>query len=92
MTISGRVQGVGYRAWTEMEARARGITGWVRNRLNGNVEAVFAGPLEAVEDLCAACWRGPTLARVDKVKVVDASAAALADSRSVTGFCQITTL
>ena len=50
VTISGRVQGVGYRAWTEMEATARGVRGWVRNRSNGDVEALFAGD--------AGCGRG----------------------------------
>ncbi|MGA7383417.1 MAG: acylphosphatase, partial [Methylocella sp.] len=67
VTIGGDVQGVGYRVWMEMEARAAGVQGWVRNRLNGDVEALLAGPPEAVEALCAACWRGPSQARVDKV-------------------------
>jgi acylphosphatase len=78
VTISGRVQGVGYRAWTQIEATSRGITGWVRNRSNGDVEALFAGPPDAVEALCAACWRGPAHAQVDQVEVTRASAAALA--------------
>jgi acylphosphatase len=81
VTISGRVQGVGYRAWTQIEATSRGITGWVRNRSNGDVEALFAGPPDAVEALCAACWRGPAHAQVDQVDQVEvtrASAAALA--------------
>jgi acylphosphatase len=42
--IVGRVQGVGYRAWTVDEARRRGLSGWVRNRSDGDVEAVFSGP------------------------------------------------
>ena len=46
--VLGRVQGVGYRAWTEREAQARGLQGWVRNRHDGTVEAVFAGPADAV--------------------------------------------
>jgi acylphosphatase len=77
VTIGGYVQGVGYRAWMEMEARALGVRGWVRNRLNGDVEAVFAGPPDAVEALCAACWRGPVQARVDNVEVVEADPVAL---------------
>jgi acylphosphatase len=88
VTIGGDVQGVGYRVWMEMEARARGIRGWVRNRSNGDVEALFAGPPDAVEALCAACWRGPAHARVDKVEVVEADPAALGP---VAGFRQIPT-
>ena len=88
VTIGGYVQGVGYRAWMEMEARAGGVRGWVRNRLNGDVEALFAGPPEAIEALCAACWRGPVQARVDKVEVVEADSAALGPGA---GFRQIAT-
>ena len=88
VTISGRVQGVGFRAWTEREASARGIAGWVRNRLNGDVEALFAGPPDAVETLCAACWRGPAHAQVDQVEVKEGSAVALTER----GFRQIATL
>jgi acylphosphatase len=88
VTIGGYVQGVSYRAWMEMEARARGIRGWVRNRLNGDVEALFAGPPDAVEALCAACWCGPSHARVDKVEVVEVDPAAVGPSA---GFRQIAT-
>jgi acylphosphatase len=90
VTIGGYVQGVGYRAWMEKDARARGVRGWVRNRLNGEVEALFAGPPGAVEALCAACWRGPVQARVDKVEVAQADSAALFGEG--TGFRQIATL
>ncbi|MGH6847880.1 MAG: acylphosphatase [Methylocella sp.] len=90
VTIGGYVQGVGYRVWMERAARVRGVAGWVRNRLNGEVEALFAGPPEAVEALCAACWRGPAHARVDKVEVVEADPAALAGEGA--GFRQIATL
>lgn len=67
VTIRGRVQGVGYRAWVEHEAVARGIEGWVRNRRDGSVEAVFAGAAEAVAAMIEACRRGPSSARVDAV-------------------------
>jgi acylphosphatase len=92
VTISGRVQGVGYRAWTERKAVARGIRGWVRNRSNGDVEGLFAGEPEAVEALCAACRRGPAHARVDNVEVTQASAAALTEFGGGVGFRQIATL
>lgn len=69
VTISGRVQGVGYRAWVDAQASARGLEGWVRNRRDGSVEAVFAGPDDVVADMIAACGRGPFSARVDNVQV-----------------------
>jgi acylphosphatase len=67
VTISGRVQGVGYRAWVENRARAHGLEGWVRNRRDGSVEALLVGPPEVVADLVARCRRGPSTARVDGV-------------------------
>jgi acylphosphatase len=73
---------------TRKTHRAASVRGWVRNRLNGDVEAPFAGPPDAVEALCAACWRGPVQARVDKVEVVEADPAALGPSA---GFRQIAT-
>jgi acylphosphatase len=88
VTIGGDVQGVGYRAWMEMAARALGVRGWVRNRLNGDVEALFSGPPDAVEALCVACWRGPAQARVEKVEVVEADPASLGP---IAGFRQIAT-
>ena len=49
--ISGRVQGVGYRAWVEHRARTHGLEGWVRNRRDGSVEALFAGPADVVSEM-----------------------------------------
>ena len=65
--ISGSVQGVGFRYWTRRTATARGLQGWVRNRRDGTVEAVFAGPEQAVTEMIALCRRGPDMARVDSV-------------------------
>ena len=65
--IRGTVQGVGFRYWTRRTATARGLEGWVRNRRDGTVEAVFAGPEQAVTDMVALCRRGPDAARVDSV-------------------------
>lgn len=65
--ISGRVQGVGYRAWTADEAVARGLSGWVRNRRDGGVEAVFSGNAADVDAMVAACAGGPSLAAVRAV-------------------------
>jgi acylphosphatase len=77
VTITGQVQGVGYRAWVEDRAKARGVQGWVRNRRDGSVEAVFGGPTELVSEMIAACRRGPSAARVDVVREEDASSDAL---------------
>ncbi len=65
--IEGRVQGVWYRGWTVDEAVSRGLGGWVRNRMDGSVEAVFCGPAADVEDMVEACRRGPPAARVDSL-------------------------
>ncbi len=67
--ISGTVQGVWFRAWTAQEAQSRGLDGWVRNRRDGDVEAVFAGPADKVDDMIHASHRGPEAARVSKVQV-----------------------
>jgi acylphosphatase len=65
--ISGTVQGVWFRAWTVQEAQARGLDGWVRNRRDGRVEAVFAGPSVRVDEMLAACRKGPPAAEVEDV-------------------------
>src|SRR4051812_20745345 len=65
--IRGTVQGVGFRYWTRRSATARGLQGWVRNRGRDRVEAVFAGPEQAVADIIAQCRRGPDAARVESV-------------------------
>jgi acylphosphatase len=67
--ISGRVQGVGFRDWTQREAAARGVSGWVRNLPSGEVEAVFSGPVAIVEDMLAACRNGPRFAHVERVTI-----------------------
>jgi acylphosphatase len=67
IVIRGKVQGVGYRAWIEGEAVARHLAGWARNRKDGTVEAVLAGPGDAVAALIAKCQDGPGMARVTTV-------------------------
>ncbi len=69
LTISGRVQGVGYRDWTITTAQRLGLTGWVRNRMDGAVEALIVGDDNAVGAMIDACRRGPIAARVDNVDV-----------------------
>lgn len=67
--VSGRVQGVFFRATCAAEARRQGVGGWVRNLPDGRVEAAFEGPEEAVDRMVAWCRRGPELARVSSVEV-----------------------
>ena len=69
--ISGRVQGVGYRYWTERVAGEIGLSGWVRNRRDGTVEAVFSGPPEAVAEMLERCRDGPPSAQVTSADVRD---------------------
>jgi acylphosphatase len=65
VSIRGKVQGVGFRAFVEHHAHQRNLEGWVRNRKDGSVEAVFAGPEKAVEAMIAACRIGPPSGHVD---------------------------
>lgn len=67
--ISGLVQGVAFRYWTHRRARERGLSGWVRNRSDGRVEAVFQGPRSEVDELVEWCHHGPPAARVTEVLV-----------------------
>jgi acylphosphatase len=73
VVVRGRVQGVGYRDWTRHVARDRGIEGWVRNRRDGSVEALFAGTQEAVSGMIAACRKGPSSSVVEAVEEYEAS-------------------
>jgi acylphosphatase len=78
VVIRGRVQGVGFRAWAEMTAIERGLEGWVRNRRDGSVEAVFAGPEGVVRTMIETCRRGPPGSRVDAIDQREAGAEDLA--------------
>ena len=66
--IHGKVQGVWFRAWTEETAIRLGLQGWVRNRRDGTVEALFDGAVDAVEAMLEACREGPRLAQVTSVE------------------------
>lgn len=68
--LEGHVQGVGFRYWTERAATDLGLDGWVRNRRDGGVEAVFSGDADAVARMLKHCQQGPPSARVDFVKVL----------------------
>jgi acylphosphatase len=78
VVIRGRVQGIGFRAWTEYTALERGLQGWVRNRRDGAVEALFAGTPDAVAAMIAVCNEGPRGARVDAIDQRDGTTAEFA--------------
>lgn len=77
VSIRGTVQGVGFRAFVEHRAQQCALEGWVRNRRDGSVEAVFAGPATSVEDLIAACHIGPPGGHVGALDQREASEADL---------------
>ncbi|MBP5856161.1 acylphosphatase [Marivibrio halodurans] len=70
--IRGKVQGVWFRAWTERTASDLGLDGWVRNRSDGSVEALFSGPPEQVAQMLRAAEEGSPLARVDDIETTSA--------------------
>jgi len=67
--IRGRVQGVWYRGWTVKHATDRNLSGWVRNRSDGSVEAVFVGSKPQINEMIQECYRGPTAASVEHIDV-----------------------
>lgn len=69
LVISGRVQGVGYRAFVKSGATKLNLNGWVRNLTNGNVEAVISGPEEILDKWIAHLWRGPLAAKVTDIQI-----------------------
>ena len=71
VSVTGKVQGVGYRDFVERQARALGLAGFVRNRRDGSVEAVLVGPSPAVETMVAACRRGPPAAQVKDIRATE---------------------
>ena len=73
--ITGRVQGVCYRAWAQGNAQALGLSGWVRNRRDGAVEALFSGEANQVFEMIARCRKGPPAAFVEDVAIIEDGAA-----------------
>ena len=73
LRITGRVQGVGYRAWAIATAARLGLRGWVRNRADGSVEALVIGEDDSLAAMIEACREGPFAARVAEVAVSDAT-------------------
>ena len=89
--IRGAVQGVGFRYWTRRTAAARGLQGWVRNRRDGTVEAVFAGPEQTVAEMIRLCRRGPDAAWVDSVEEKPAEPDALNLCKKAERFSELPT-
>jgi len=79
LVITGIVQGVGYRASFMYQARTLQLSGWVRNRLDGSVEAMVSGDAQAVQAIIEWAWCGPSSAQVNNVAVVDAGDALVTD-------------
>ncbi len=77
--VTGKVQGVWFRAWTVKEAQKRNLHGWVQNLQDGSVEALFAGDPAMVDAMVTACHQGPPLAKVANVAVSDATGEAIPD-------------
>ena len=73
LSITGRVQGVGFRAFVSWHAQSRGLRGWVRNLRDGSVEALLIGESDAVAAVIEECERGPQSARVDGVDKLPAT-------------------
>lgn len=73
LLVEGRVQGVGFRWWMVVEARALGLAGWVRNRREGGVEALAIGPPDAIAQFVGACGGGPSGASVQNVSAEPAA-------------------
>lgn len=84
IVITGRVQGVWYRAFTERTATALGLTGWVRNMPDGSVEATIEGAKPAIEMAVLECKKGPPSSRVDRVDVTWKEPTGQFDSFSIT--------
>ncbi len=85
LAIRGRVQGVWFRESMRLEAQRLGVTGWVRNRLDGSVEAVVQGPQGAVDAIIAWARRGPEAAAVKSLEVLEAEGAFDAFEKRPTG-------
>lgn len=92
LIVHGRVQGVGYRAFVEHEAKRRELQGWVRNCADGTVEALLAGDAATIEDMIAACRRGPFGARVDAIDRTPGHVSGLKERRPGQAFSVLPTI
>jgi acylphosphatase len=91
VAIRGRVQGVGFRFWVEENAGLHDLEGWVRNRRDGSVEAVFAGPASAVARMIEVCRRGPPGSRVEAADVSEVGPEILSERHQAERFSVLPT-
>ena len=91
LMIRGTVQKIGFRVWVEREALGLGLKGWVRNRLDGAVEVLLAGPPPAMAQMMERCWKGPPLSEVKSVEVHDATVLDLGHRRPLENFSLLET-
>ncbi len=91
LTIRGTVQKIGFRMWVEREALSLDLKGWVRNRSDGSVEVLLAGPSHAVAAMIERCRNGPRLAKVEQVDIENAAALDLGYRRPGEAFSLIAT-
>jgi acylphosphatase len=92
VAIRGRVQMVGFRAFIEQNAVERALDGWVRNREDESVEAVFSGAAAKVEEMLELCRKGPRGAKVESLDVREEEAAGLIPSSRPAGFYVLPTV
>jgi acylphosphatase len=92
VVIKGRVQGVGFRYWTEQQALICGLEGFVRNRRDGSVEALFCGPAKSVAKILQACSQGPPGSRVASVEDAGGGLELLAHRRPGEQFSVLSTV
>jgi len=92
VTIRGRVQGIGFRAFIERHALERALDGWVRNREDGSVEAVFSGAAPVIDEMLELCRKGPPGARIEEVEMREEDAAGLIPSSRPAGFYVLPTV
>ena len=83
--VTGRVQGVAFRAWTQRRALELGLSGWVRNEADGSVTALLVGEQATVDEMVSALHQGPTLARVSSVRTEPAQAGNISGDFQITG-------
>jgi len=86
IVVTGAVQGVGYRVFVAREAGRLNLAGWVRNRRNGSVETLVAGPPSAIEEFLIVAARGPTTAHLDSHQIYEASETDLREGGGENGF------
>jgi acylphosphatase len=91
LMIRGVVQGLGFRAWAEREALSLGLKGWVRNRVDGSVEMLLAGPPAEVAAMIERCRKGPPLSKVEAIEVENAVMLDLGHRRPGEAFSLIAT-